>query len=173
MPRRLALSALASTLTLSAGSGTVTLRGQAFQAEVAVTDAEKARGLMYRDSLAPDACMFFVYEEEGFHAIWMKNCRISLDVAWVDAQGRIVELVPDVPPPSPMRLYRSDADYPNYGGTASSRHFVEFPVGTFKRLGVKKGDQLGWDLRLADGTSLKGGAPVGKASRSTTAKKRP
>lgn len=162
MPRRLVLSALASTVALAATSGTVTLKGQTFQAEVAATDAQKAQGLMYRDSLAKDACMFFVYEEDGNHAIWMKNCRISLDVAWVDAEGRIVELVPDVPPPSPMRLYRSDADYPTYGGTATSRHFIEFPVGTFKRLGVRKGDRLGWDLRLADGRTVKGGTASGK-----------
>jgi hypothetical protein len=46
-----------------------------------------------------------------------------------------------------------------------SRYFIEFPVGTFKRLGIRKGDRLGWDLTLDDGTRLKGGAPVPEGGR--------
>ena len=155
MRQRMLVSALSTMTALAGGNGTVTVRGHAFKAEVATSDEERARGLMYRASMPPDACMFFLYEEEGHHSIWMKNCLISLDVAWIDAEGRVVELVPDVPPPSPMRLYRSDRDYPTYGGALPSRHFIEFPVGTFKRLGLKKGDKLGWDLRLAEGSVLK------------------
>lgn len=163
MPRRpLLLSVLSSTVALAAARGTVTVKGHAFQAEVAATDGERANGLMRRASLGKDACMFFLYAEEGYHAIWMKNCLISLDVAWIDAEGRIVELVPDVPPPSPLRVYRSDADYPTYGGSVPSRHFIEFPAGTFKRLGLAKGDRVAWDLKLANGRAVKGGAAKGK-----------
>jgi hypothetical protein len=54
----------------------------------------------------------------------------------------------------------SDADLPTYGGTLPARHFVEFAAGTLRRLGLKKGDRLGWDLKLDDGTAVKGGAPV-------------
>lgn len=146
------------------GSGTVTARGQAFRAEVASTEPERARGLMGRAQLATDACMIFLYDQEGTYRIWMKNCLIALDVAWVDAEGRVVELVAGVPPPSPLRVYRSDADYPNYGGSVPSRSFVEFPAGTIKRLGLKKGDRLEWDLKLGDGSLVRVG-PKGKARK--------
>lgn len=140
------------------GNGTVTVKGRPFTAEVAVSEAERAQGLMGRHSLASDRCMIFLYGEDGPHPIWMKNCFIALDVAWIDKDGRIVELVPDVPPPSPVQVYANDADYPNYGGKVDSRHFIEFPQGTFKRLGLKVGDRLGWNLKLDDGTVVKGGA---------------
>ena len=142
---------------MAGGNGTVTAKGHRFTAEVAVSEAERAQGLMGRHELANDRCMIFLYGEDGPHPIWMKNCFISLDVAWTDKDGKILELVPDVPPPSPVQVYASDADYPNYGGHVDSRHFIEFPQGTFKRLGLKVGDHLGWDLKLDDGTLVKGG----------------
>ena len=147
------------------GSGTVTVKGHAFKAEVAVTIPEREQGLMGRHELASDRCMIFLYDEDGPHPIWMKNCFISLDVAWIDKDGKILELVPDVPPPSPIQIYNSDSEYPNYGGHVDSRHFIEFPVGTFKRLGLKVGDRLGWDLKLDDGTVVKGGAKEAAKAR--------
>ena len=143
---------------MAGGKGTVQARGHRFTAEVASTESEREQGLMGRHSLPSDRCMIFIYEQDGPHPIWMKNCFISLDVAWTDKDGKVVELVPDVPPPSPVQVYASDADYPTSGGHVDSRIFVEFPQGTFKRIGLKVGDRLGWDLRLDDGSLVKGGA---------------
>jgi uncharacterized membrane protein (UPF0127 family) len=158
---RMWLAALLSLPLLAGGGGTVAFRQTSFLAEVAATEPEKSKGLMYRQSLAKDRCMFFVYGEEGNHAIWMKNCLIALDVAWVDAEGKVVETTEHVPPCSPMR----GDDCPTYGGTVSSRYFIEFPAGTFKRLGLRKGDHLGWDLVLDDGRGVRGGAPMPKAKK--------
>lgn len=145
---------LMSMSLLASNGGTVTVKGQRFQAEVAHTDAQKAKGLMYRATFPKDACMIFLYDEDGQHSIWMKNCLISLDVAWVAADGTVVETVEGVPPCSPLR----GNDCPTYGGTVSSRYFIEFGPGTFKRLGVKRGDKVAWDLKLDDGREIKGGA---------------
>jgi uncharacterized membrane protein (UPF0127 family) len=155
------LAALLSLPLLAGGGGTVAFKQTSFLAEVAATDQEKAKGLMYRQSLAKDRCMFFVYGEEGNRAIWMKNCLIALDVAWVDAEGKVLETTEHVPPCSPMR----GDDCPTYGGTLPSRYFIEFPDGTFKHLGLKKGDRLGWDLTLDDGRGIRGGAPMPKAKK--------
>lgn len=151
--RRL-LAPLLSLPLLAGGVGTVHVKAHTFQAEVAVTPVETAKGLMFRKDLPKDRCMMFVYAEDGYHAIWMKNCLISLDVAWVDADGRVVELAERVPPCSPIW----GDNCPAYGGTVPARHFIEFPVGTFKRLGLKKGDRLGWSLTLDGGQVLQGGA---------------
>lgn len=153
---RLWFAALLSLPLLAGGGGTVAFRQTSFMAEVAVTEPERAKGLMYRQSLAKDRCMFFVYGEDGYYPIWMKNCLIALDVAWVDATGRVVETSEHTPPCSPMR----GDDCPTYGGTVLARYFVEFPAGTFRRLNLKKGDRLGWDLTLDDGRVVRGGAPV-------------
>ncbi len=153
---RLLFALLLALPLLSAGGGTVAFRQHAFMAEVAATEPEKEKGLMYRQSLAKDRCMFFVYAEDGYHAIWMKNCLIALDVVWVDDSGRVVELAERVPPCSPMR----GGDCPTYGGTLPARHFIEFAAGTIRRLGLKKGNQVGWDLTLDDGRRLAGGAAL-------------
>lgn len=143
-------------------SGIVHAKGKVFQAEVAREPREQARGLMFRNSLAADRCMIFVYPEDGQHGIWMKNCRISLDVVWATADGTVVEIVEGAPPCSPML----GDNCPTYGGNAMSRVFVEFSVGTVKRLGLKKGDRLGWELAFADGGKEKGGAlPKGPAPK--------
>jgi len=147
--------ALAATPVVPDG-GTVVAKGQKFMAEVARTDQERGLGLMRRQYLAKDRCMIFIYEEDGNHSIWMQNCLISLDVAWVKEDGTVVEIAENVPPCSPVL---GDA-CPTYGGTVLARHFVEFPVGTLKRIGLKKGDRLGWNLALSDGSKVVGGAPV-------------
>jgi uncharacterized membrane protein (UPF0127 family) len=133
--------------------GSVVAKGVRFHAEVARTPAEHARGLMYRQYLKSDRCMFFVYEEEDYHSIWMKNCYIALDVAWVSEDGTVVEVAENVPPCSPMR----GDDCPTYGGNTPSRHFIEFQTGTLRRVGLKVGDRVSWDLKFSDGGSLKGG----------------
>ena len=155
------LAALLFLPLMAGGGGTVLFKQTSFMAEVAATDQEKAKGLMYRQALAKDRCMFFVYGEEGYHSIWMKNCLIALDVAWVDADGKVLEIVEHAPPCSPMR----GDDCPTYGGTQPSRYFIEFAAGTFKRLGLKKGDRLGWELTLDDGRVVRGGVPAAKAKK--------
>lgn len=142
--------------------GIVAAKGQRFLAEVATTPQAQARGLMYRQYLAKDRCMIFLYDEDDHHAIWMKNCLIALDVVWVKADGTVVEIVEKAPPLSPL-FKGPDSEAPTYGGKVPSRHFVEFPAGTVRRLGLKLGDRIGWQIKLADGSSVVGGVPVGKA----------
>ena len=152
----LLLSLLLAGSTGVPDGGTVVAKGQKFLAEVARTPEEQAMGLMHRQSLAKDRCMIFLYEQDDHHSIWMKNCLIALDVVWIKADGTIVEVQENAPPCSPLR----QGDCPTYGGTVPARHFVEFPVGTLRRLGLKTGDRLGWNLTLSDGKVVAGGLPV-------------
>jgi len=145
--------------------GSVMAKGVRFHAEVARTPNEHAKGLMYRQYFKSDRCMFFVYEEDDYHTIWMKNCLIALDVVWVSADGTVVEVAECVPPCSPMR----GDDCPTYGGSAPSRHFIEFQTGTIRRIGLKVGDKVGWELKYSDGGSLKGGLEIKDAKDKGTA----
>jgi uncharacterized membrane protein (UPF0127 family) len=152
----LLLSLLLSASPGVADGGIVVAKGQRFLAELARTPSEQARGLMYRQSLNKDRCMFFFYDQDGNHRIWMKNCLIALDVVWLNEDGTVVETSERTPPCSPLL----GDDCPTYGGNVPARHFVEFPAGTLQRIGLRKGDRLGWNLELADGGKLVGGAPV-------------
>ena len=100
--------------------------------------------------------MVFVFNEDGFRRIIMKNCRIPLDVVWLSAEGQVVDLAEKVPPCPP----KSGDACPAHGGMVQARHFVEFPAGTIRRIGLKTGDRIGWDLLLDDGTPIVGGARV-------------
>jgi len=101
--------------------------GAAITAELAITVEERARGLMFRDNIAPDQGMLFVFEEPDLHGFWMKNTRIPLDMLWLDSDKRIVHIERDVPPcvaePCPTYVTRIPARYvlELKGGSAEAR----------------------------------------------------
>ena len=47
--------------------------GTSITAELAITEAERQRGLMFREALLPDQGMLIVFEEEDIYYIWMKT----------------------------------------------------------------------------------------------------
>ena len=73
------------TITLHAG-------GQAIQAEVAATDETREKGLMFREKLAKNDGMLFVFGEVAYHAMWMRNTPLPLAVAFMDQSGKIVSI---------------------------------------------------------------------------------
>jgi hypothetical protein len=105
-PRAYCRPAAAAALVLAAvaAAGTpavvpLTLpSGKVLQAEVMVSDADRAMGLMFRPSLPLDRGMIFVFETSDHHAIWMKNCRFPIDILWLDEERRIVHVEESVPP---------------------------------------------------------------------------
>ena len=61
-------------------------------AEVASTDADRSRGLMYRRMLPENRGMLFVFRETARHAMWMVNTYVPLSVAFLDANGTIINI---------------------------------------------------------------------------------
>jgi len=72
--------------------------GREIMAELAVTPAERERGLMFREKLEPDQGMLFVFEEEDLYSFWMKNTLIPLDIIWINCHQQIVHIEKNVPP---------------------------------------------------------------------------
>jgi uncharacterized membrane protein (UPF0127 family) len=104
----------------------------AVSVEVARTDAERARGLMHRRQLAPDAGMLFLFEETSIHAFWMKDTFIPLDLLFIGDDGRIVGIVPRAAP--------GDLSPLSAGGP--SRYVLEVNGGWAEAHGVAVGDRV-------------------------------
>lgn len=75
--------------------------------EIADTTAKRSVGLSNRDSLDPDSGILFVFEEEGDYGFWMKEMRFSIDIIWIDENGKIVDIVESATPDSYPQVFRS------------------------------------------------------------------
>ena len=127
------LLTLAATTACTHAAVTVTLRDQTFNVEIADNDSERARGLMYRDQMASDAGMLFLFDRQEPQAFWMKNTKIPLDILYFDDGRKLVAQQRDVPPCS-----LGDA-CPSYPSEAPARYVLELNAGEAARLGLKDG----------------------------------
>lgn len=119
-------------------SSIVTLPGgREIKAERMVHVTDMARGMMFRDSLAPDRGMLFFHEREGNYTYWMYQVRIPLDIIWMDGNRRIVEISANTPP-----CKTAASQCPQYGGTRSAKYVLEIGGGMAARYGLKVGDVL-------------------------------
>ena len=109
--------------------------GTRVRLELALTDREKALGLMYRDSLPADAGMLFLFSADQPLPFWMKNTFIPLDLVWLDASGRVVDVRADVQP------CREDP-CPSYSPTAPARTVLEVNAGFAAAHGIRPGAAL-------------------------------
>ncbi|MGH8077635.1 MAG: DUF192 domain-containing protein [Lysobacter sp.] len=127
----------AMALSGCASGGTwVEIGGQRYTVEVADDDAERARGLMFRDEMKAGHGMLFVHEREEPQSYWMKNTHIPLDILYFDNAARLVSQQRDVPPCS------LGDRCPPYPSTAPARFVLELNAGEAARLGLKDGAVL-------------------------------
>ena len=103
----------------------------AVAAEVASTPDQRSLGLMYRFSLPADHGMLFVFPEPQPLAFWMRNTFIPLSIAFIDAEGRILNVVEMAP--------RSDATHPSRG---DALYALEMRKGWFAEKGVGAGTRV-------------------------------
>lgn len=68
------------------------IRGKTIDAQIATEPEQQAKGLMFRESLEPDEGMLFVFDQPKTASFWMKNTLIPLSVAYINAEGMIVEI---------------------------------------------------------------------------------
>jgi len=109
--------------------------GRSVTAELAVTDEERSRGLMFRDNVLPGQGMLFVFEEEDLHSFWMKNTLISLDMLWLGRDRRIIHIARNVPPCAAEPC-------PTYGPETPALFVLELKAGQADVLGLKLQDRL-------------------------------
>ena len=99
--------------------------------ELAVSDEERSKGLMFRKSLGKDDGMLFVFDELGYHSMWMKDTLIPLSVAFLDGEGRILNIV-DMEPQT----------LDTHSAAGPARYAIETNLGWFVERKVKPGDKV-------------------------------
>lgn len=103
-----------------------------FNIELADTDPLRQRGLMYRNEMAPDAGMLFTYRRDRVISMWMANTYLSLDMLFIDSDGRISRIAENTIPLSRETV----------SSRARARGVLELNAGTARRLGITVGDRV-------------------------------
>jgi len=120
--------------------------GSSVAAELAVTDEERQQGLMFREKIADDQGMLFIFDDEEVHSFWMKNMSFSIDILWLDKQRRIVHLESRVPPCA--------ADpCPSYTPDRPASFVLELQSGAAEKHGLKLYDRLDFILPQSPGAA--------------------
>lgn len=116
--------------------------GSTVHVELARTNAEREFGLMERTSLPQGRGMLFIHDQPGSYSYWMYDCKIGLDIIWMDEGHRIVEMSPNTPP-----CKGKSSSCPSYGGHETSLYVLELPVGSIKMHHLTVGEVVNFNLQ--------------------------
>ena len=109
--------------------------GRLLQVEIADTDEKRARGYMFRERISDTEGMIFLMGELGLHPFWMKNCKVGLDILWLDESWKVVHIERKVPP-----CLKDPC--PGYVPMQASLYVLEIQEGLSGREGMKLGDRI-------------------------------
>ncbi len=102
------------------------------QAEVAARDPDRMQGLMHRRSMPANHGMLFVFAQAARHCMWMRNTLLPLSVAFLDDEGRILNI-------EDMQPQTED----NHCAAKTARYALEMNLGWFADKGIKPGTRIG------------------------------
>jgi len=122
-----ARSAGLQTLEIASKTGV-----HAFSVEIADTDAERERGLMFRKELPEGHGMLFDFHRDQEVGFWMQNTYISLDMIFIRGDGRILHIAESTEPLSTRVI-------PSNGPV---RAVLEVIAGTARKFGIAPGDRV-------------------------------
>lgn len=144
----LALGCAACEKPVPEGRFLVTIKGERFYLEPAVTQQQQSLGLGGRDSIDPDGGMIFYFPVPQQREFVMRDCLVPIDLAFTDDTGRIVALHAMTVEP-PRAEGESDMQYElrlkRYPSRYRVRVAIEVAGGTWARLGLAEGDRVSFD----------------------------
>ena len=110
--------------------------GAEFILEIAASDEDRSRGYMFREKIGAREGMLFLFNEPKLHGFWMKNCKVALDIIWLDAQLRVAHIAADRQP------CPADGECPNAVPLKPGKYVLEVAGGTAATHGLNVGDRL-------------------------------
>jgi uncharacterized membrane protein (UPF0127 family) len=113
--------------------------GHVIKVETVTDNVGLLRGLMFRESLAPDRGMLFVYPKPDHYQAWMYQTLIPLDIIWMDSGHRIVAMDENAPP-----CKTQASKCPKYGGKVISAFSLEIGGGLARKYGLQLGQTIQW-----------------------------
>lgn len=124
----LAIAASVSAQNVRFGNTQLSAGMHLIQAEVAQTDPERQQGLMFREKMPNNHGMVFVFDQPNTQCMWMKNTLLPLSVAFIDADGKIVN-IEDMQPQT----------LDNHCSAKPVKYALEMNLGWFKQKNIKPG----------------------------------
>jgi uncharacterized membrane protein (UPF0127 family) len=115
--------------------------GQDICIDLEIVDTPESRqlGLSNRESLPAEAGLLFDFETEIESCMWMKGMKFSLDMIWIDGQGKIVYIKRDISP---------DTFPQSFCGVQPARYVLEINAGVADAAGAVVGQQLSLDTLM-------------------------
>jgi uncharacterized membrane protein (UPF0127 family) len=105
--------------------------GNKLTAEVASTDAQRSTGLMHRRMLPENRGMLFIFPDVAMHGMWMMNTYVPLSVAFIDREGRIIN-IEDMQPQTQN----------SHTAAKPAKYALEMNLGWFAKRGIKPGAKI-------------------------------
>jgi uncharacterized membrane protein (UPF0127 family) len=126
-----AASLFASAQEVAFKTGQIQVGAHPLKVELAVSDPQRSRGLMFREKLGKDDGMLFVFDELAYHSMWMKNTLIPLSVAFLADDGTILNIL-DMAPQT----------LDSHSAAGPARYAIETNKGWFAAKKIKAGDKV-------------------------------
>ena len=112
----------------------VCINDKCFSVELAKTQAEKEKGLMFRESLNKDKGMLFIYDVPEKSGFWMKNTLIPLDIIWINKDDKIIHIVTAPPCKNdPCEIYSPGEE---------ALYVLEINAGLTNEANIEEGDAV-------------------------------
>lgn len=127
----------------------VRINGVAFEMEIAADDASRMRGLGGREEIDEFGGMIFVFPSASIIQFVMRDCLIPIDVAFLDASGRVVsmhEMQPEPPRHPGESAMAYERRLKNYPSRFPAQFAVETAGGRLRAVGLEVGQRVEFDL---------------------------
>ena len=99
--------------------------------ELAISQREKSKGLMYRNDLLNSDGMLFIWKNAGKRCMWMKNTYISLDLGFFREDMTLIEV---------KNLFPRSLD--SICSSEPAKYAIELPKGWFSSHNIKNNSKL-------------------------------
>ncbi len=116
--------------------GKVCFNNNCFDVELALSQSQIEKGLMFRNSLGEKQGMLFVFPEQGDYGFWMKNTKIPLDIIWINENSEVAFISENA------QICENGNDLcPVIKPGKNAKYVLEINAFEAEKIGLKQGDK--------------------------------